>query len=59
MGFGAGAIPLSEIESYFRIFGIDDPFERQDFIEIIGAMDAVYLEWADEDTANKTNPKPQ
>ena len=59
MGFGPGAIPLSEIESYFRIFGVDDPFEREDFIEVIGAMDGVYLKWADEDTQTQTKPQPQ
>lgn len=46
-GAGIGGplpIPLAEIESYCRLFGWRDPEETGDLVEIIQAMDAVYLE---------------
>jgi len=36
-------IPLSEIESYLRLFKITDEFEVQNFVHLIVAMDKVYV----------------
>ena len=44
-GFGGPfPIPLSEIESYCRLFGWRDPEETGEMVEMVQAMDAVYLE---------------
>jgi hypothetical protein len=44
-GFGGPLpIPLSEIESYCRLFGWSDPEETGDLVEVVQAMDAAYLE---------------
>lgn len=37
-------IPLSEIESYCRLFGLTDPDDVVDLVELIVAMDTVYLD---------------
>jgi len=42
VGFGAvGYIPLTEIESYLRLFSTDEDFEY--FTDCIRAMDAIYV----------------
>lgn len=44
MGFGEGAIPLTEIQAYMDLFGhpgCDDPRE---FVTLIRACDAAFLE---------------
>jgi hypothetical protein len=44
-GFGGPLpIPLSEIESYCRLFGWSDPEETGELVEVVQAMDAAYLE---------------
>ena len=44
-GFGGPyPIPLSEIESYCRLFGWSDHEEVGELVEIVQAMDAAYLE---------------
>jgi hypothetical protein len=44
-GFGGpNPIPLSEIESYCRLFGWRDPEEIGELVELIQAMDEAYLE---------------
>lgn len=40
---GCNPIAISEFLAYFQIFGIDDIDEREDTIDFIRAMDAVYL----------------
>jgi len=40
---GAGAIPLSEILSYCRLYGISDPDEIDDLVYLIGVMDGEWL----------------
>lgn len=42
-GFGPSPIPLQEIESYCRVFGVADVDE---FVCLIREMDAEYLTWA-------------
>lgn len=39
-------IPLSEIESYCRLFAVTDPQEAAELVELVQAMDAAYLEVA-------------
>ena len=43
---GPLSIPLSEIESYCRLYGVGGPEEVAGLIEMIQAMDAAYLEVA-------------
>lgn len=40
---GQGPIPLTEIESYFRIFDIEDPDMVDEWITLIRDMDREYL----------------
>ncbi|NBX02611.1 MAG: hypothetical protein EBR02_00820 [Alphaproteobacteria bacterium] len=40
-GFGVGCIPLSEIESFIRLYEVDD-IDR--FLRLIRAMDTAYVE---------------
>lgn len=39
-------IPLSEIESYCRLFAISEPEEVAELVELMQAMDTAYLEAA-------------
>ena len=43
IGMGVGAIPLSEIESYIRIYGIGDLEECEDLVYLIGEMDDEFI----------------
>lgn len=43
VGFGIGAIPLSEIDAYLRLYGIDDPEERDELVFFIREMDMEFL----------------
>ena len=43
---GALPIPLSEIESYCRLFAVTDPQDAAELVELVQAMDAAYLEVA-------------
>lgn len=52
-GFSVGYIPMSEIEAYMRIMRIDDDEEREEFLFLIQAMDAEYVEWASKKTKAK------
>jgi hypothetical protein len=45
IGMGIGAIPLSEIESYIRIYGIEDQEERENLVYLTGEMDRVFIEY--------------
>jgi hypothetical protein len=45
IGMGIGAIPLTEIEAYMRIYGIEDQEEREDMVYLIGEMDRVFIEY--------------
>lgn len=40
-GFGVGCIPLSEIESFIRLYEVED-IDR--FLRLIRAMDTAYVE---------------
>lgn len=42
-GFGPGSIPLTEMLAYAEVKGMSSE-SRQDFIEVMRAMDRVYLE---------------
>jgi hypothetical protein len=42
---GASPIPISEIESYMRIFEITEMHEKKFFIYRIRLIDHLYLEW--------------
>ena len=44
--YGALPIPLSEIESYCRLFSVTDLQEAAELIALVQAMDATYLEVA-------------
>ena len=48
MGMGPGPIPLSEIESYFRVFDVRDPDQIDEWITLIRQMDREYLQVASE-----------
>lgn len=39
-----GLIPLSELKVYMDMNGIEDGDHRAEFVELIGAMDDVYIE---------------
>lgn len=39
-----GAIPLTEIECYFRMFGIHDPDLVDEWVYLIRQMDREYLQ---------------
>jgi hypothetical protein len=41
----AGAIPLSEIDAYCRLYGIGDLDDRCELATLIGLMDGEYLAW--------------
>ena len=48
-GLGLGGplpIPLSEIESYCRLFAVTEPQEAAELAELVQAMDGAYLEIA-------------
>ena len=45
---GAGYIPLTEIAAYFEMFGIADIESRQEYLTLIRAMDAEYVEFSHE-----------
>jgi hypothetical protein len=47
-GFGPGAIPLSEIMTYAELMQMPIGEERQQLVQIIRAMDGVYLAWVRE-----------
>lgn len=40
-GFGISAIPLSEIQSYCSLFGVED---RERFVYLVRAMDEAFIE---------------
>lgn len=56
---GPGAIPLSEIESYFRIYGIDDLEERNQFVLMIRGMDSVWLGHEAKRAERESKAKPK
>ena len=43
-GLGAGAIPLTEIEAYLRLFGHPGCDDAREFVVLIRACDAALLE---------------
>jgi len=43
-GFGIGAIPMSEFQSYCATFGVDDIEQREWLFVRVDALDAAYLE---------------
>ena len=47
-GFGPGAIPLGEIVIYAELMQMPVGDEREQFVQIIRAMDGAYLTWARE-----------
>ena len=36
-------MPLSEVLAYCQLFGVDDPEEREELVEMIGALDSEYI----------------
>lgn len=42
---GPGPIPLTEIESYFRLFYITDLEEREEYLQILIVMDREFLKY--------------
>lgn len=53
VGFGIGAIPLSEFESYCRTFGVVDQDRRRWLFARVDALDGAYLEHARETQEQK------
>ena len=53
MGFGAGAIPVSEIKDHFELFGIDGYEIRKFFFRRMRLMDNIYLDIVN----NKNKPE--
>ena len=51
-------IPLTEIESYCRLFAISDPEEVAELVELIQAMDATYLEAATRRSERESEAPP-
>lgn len=47
-GFGPGAIPLSEIVTYAELVQMPIGEEREQFVQLIRAMDGAYLTFAQE-----------
>lgn len=45
VGFSIGNIPLSEIEAFCRLAGIEDVEERMEFVSVIQAMDREFVEF--------------
>lgn len=58
---GLGAIPLSEIESYMRVDGIEEWDDRYRFMLLIKRMDAEYLKLqaARQEQRDKTSKQRQ
>ena len=54
---GASPIPISQIESYMRIFEITDLAEKKFFIYRIRLIDHLYLEWQTAKRKSKEGPK--
>lgn len=44
-GMGLSYIPLSEILAWFQIYDIDDMAEREEVLEMIKALDRIYVEY--------------
>ncbi|MEM7444288.1 MAG: hypothetical protein AAF414_13265 [Pseudomonadota bacterium] len=43
-GLGAGAIPMTEIEAYLRLFGHPGCDDAREFVALIRACDGAFLE---------------
>lgn len=43
-GMAVGAIPISEIHAFCEYFGIDELFERERMLYLVGVADGAYLE---------------
>ncbi len=56
IGLGVGAIPLSEIEAYIRLYEITDSEEKEELLYFIREMDGVFLKHhkKDKGTQNAT-----
>jgi hypothetical protein len=54
---GASPIPISQIESYMRIFEITDLREKKFFIHRIRLIDHIYLDWQADKRKSKEGPK--
>ena len=54
---GASPIPISQIESYMRIFGITELAEKKFFMQRIRLIDHLYLEWQTATRKSKEGPK--
>ena len=50
VGFGIGCIPLTEIESYIRLYDVED-IDR--FIQLIRAMDGAFIQKVNQRTERK------
>ena len=53
MGFGVGAIPMSEFESYCRTFGVDGTEEREWLFVRLDALDSEYMDYARKQAESK------
>ena len=54
VGMAPGAIPLTEVEAWFRLHGVDDPEDREEYLEVIRILDAAYL-GSDRERRNATS----
>jgi hypothetical protein len=53
MGMAVGAIPLTEIEAYFRLFDITDPDDIDEYLILIRRLDREYLRVSSEQQEQK------
>jgi len=58
VGMSIGAIPLTEISAYMKMFGIDGYQEKKRFLKQIQILDAVYLKHSAKQS-NKKAAKPE
>jgi len=56
MGWGAGAIPLTEVRAYCEMFEIE-PEEREDLLYLLRALDEEYLKSTNEKGKQKRTGK--
>jgi len=56
-GFGVSPLSISDIEAYTRLAGLESADDRFAFLEVISALDDVYLRWSvDQRGDRKDNP---
>jgi hypothetical protein len=53
VGFGPGAIPMTEIVAWLDLHQVEEMEERTEFVELIGVMDREWLTWADKKRKEK------